>query len=81
MKMTQRENMLRALRRDEPESVPFDFELYPSQKERFKERFGTENYREYFDFPMRYIEPRPSRHLNDYNRYYRDIEGPIEPLE
>ena len=32
MKMTQRENMLRALRRDEPESVPFDFELYPPRK-------------------------------------------------
>ena len=81
MKMTKRENMLRALRRDGPESVPFDFELCTSQKKRFKERFGTENYREYFDFPMRYIELHPSKHVNDYSRYYQDVSGPIEPLE
>ena len=34
--MNKRENMLRALRRDNPESVPFDFELCPSQIENFE---------------------------------------------
>ena len=79
--MNKRENMLRALRRDHPERVPFDFELCPSQKQAFKLRFGTDNYRAYFDFPMRYIELKPSRHVNDYSRYYTDVTDPYEPLE
>ena len=39
--MNKRENMLRALRRDNPESVPFDFELCPSQIENFEKRNGS----------------------------------------
>lgn len=79
--MNKRENMLRALRRDCPESVPFDFELCPSQAERFEKKFGTRNYREYFDFPMRYIEPHPSQHLNDYSKYYEGVKEEMEPIE
>lgn len=79
--MNKRENMLRALRRDNPESVPFDFELCPSQIENFEKKNGTPNYREFFDFPMRYVELNPSQHVNDYSKYYQDVEGPIEPLE
>ncbi len=79
--MNKRENMLRALRRDNPESVPFDFELCPSQIENFEKRNGTRNYREYFDFPMRYVELNPTKQINDYSKYYQDVEGPIEPLE
>lgn len=79
--MNKRENMLRALRRDCPESVPFDFELCPSQTERFAQKFGTPDYRAYFDFPMRYIEIKPSEHINDYSKYYEGIEGKLEPIE
>ena len=79
--MTKRENMLRALRRDHPETVPFDFELCPSQIDRFEQINGTRNYREFFDFPMRYVELNPSRHIHDYSRYYEGVPGPLEPLE
>ena len=79
--MNKRENMLRALRRDNPESVPFDFELCPSQIDNFEKRNGTRNYREYFDFPMRYVELNPSKHINDYSKYYEGEEGPLEPIE
>lgn len=40
--MNKRENMLRALRRDNPESVPFDFELCPSQIENFEKETEPE---------------------------------------
>jgi hypothetical protein len=36
--MTNRENVLRALRRDSPERVPFDFVLCPSHVENFKKK-------------------------------------------
>ena len=38
--MNNRENVLRALRRNNPESVPFDFVLCPSQIERFEKETG-----------------------------------------
>ena len=49
--------------------------------EPFEKRNGTRNYREYFDFPMRYVEMNPTKQINDYSKYYQDVEGPIEPLE
>ena len=77
--MNKRENMLRALRRDNPESVPFDFDLCPSQIDNFEKRNGTRNYREYFDFPMRYVELNPTKQHYDYSKYYEGIEGELEP--
>lgn len=79
--MNKRENLLKALRRDNPEYVPCDFELCPSHIEAFEKAHGTKNYREYYDFPCRYIDLKPSQHVNDYSKYYEDIEGKIEPID
>lgn len=78
--MTKRENLLRALRRDHPEFVPFDMDLSPEQLKRFKERTGTEDFRGYYDFAYRYVELNPTKVHNDYSKYYADIEGDYEPL-
>ncbi len=78
--MNKRENLLRALRRDNPEYVPFDMDLCPSHVQRFKERTGTADFREYYDFPFRFVEILPSKHVADYSAYYGgSLEG-LEPL-
>ena len=79
--MNKRENLLRALRRDNPERVPFDFDLCPSQIDNFEKRNGTRNFREFFDFPMRYVELNPTKQHYDYSKYYEGIEGVLEPIE
>lgn len=78
--MNKRENLLRALRRDHPASVPFDMDLCPSQLENLKKRIGTEDFREYYDFAYRYVELNPTRLHTDFSPYYEGVEGKLEPL-
>ena len=54
--MTNRENVFRALRRDNPARVPFDMILCPAHVENLKKRTGTDDYQTYFQFPYRCIE-------------------------
>ena len=78
--MNKRENLLRALRREGPEYVPFDMDLCPSQLENLKKRIGTDDFREYYDFAYRYVELNPTRLNRDFSRYYEGVEGKLEPL-
>ena len=78
--MTKRENLLRALRRDNPEYVPFDMDLCPAQLERMKERTGTDDFHEYYDMAYRFVELKPTRLRRDFSKYYEGIEGKLEPL-
>ena len=78
--MNKRENLLRALRRDNPEYVPVEMELCPSLLDAFEEKYGTRDFREHYDFAFRYIEPKPTKITNDYSKYYQGVEGEIEPL-
>ena len=57
---TNRENVLRALRRDNPEKIPFEFVLCPFHVREFEKRTGTKDYMKYFGFPFRYVEPNPT---------------------
>ncbi|MBQ4562304.1 MAG: hypothetical protein IJA55_08275 [Clostridia bacterium] len=68
--MTPRENLLAALRRQNPERVPFYFELCPSLKEEFKAKTGADNYEEYYDFDARTFTYTPTQHQNDYSEYF-----------
>lgn len=77
---TNRENVLRALRRDNPEKVPFEFVLCPFHVKEFKKRTGTEDYMKYFGFPFRYVEPNPSMEKIDYSKYYDNLPANAEPL-
>jgi len=78
--MNNRENVLRALRRDNPSSVPFDFVLCPSQIEKFRQETGTSDYMEHFKFPFRYIEPNKTSKNYDYKKYYDDLPPDVSPL-
>ena len=78
--MTNRENVLRALRRDNPERVPFEFVLCPSHIEEFKKRTGSDDYQEYYGFPIRYIELNPTKLRTDFSGYYDNLPADAEPL-
>lgn len=68
--MTPRENLLAALRRQNPERVPFYFELCPSLKDEFKAKTGKENYEEYYGFDCRTFTYTPTKNQNDYSEYF-----------
>lgn len=78
--MNNRENTLRALRREKPERLPFDFSLCPSQLDKFKQMTGKTDYMEYFNFPFRYVELQPTTKLTDYSKYYRILPSNVRPL-
>lgn len=78
--MNNRENTLRALRRDKPERVPFDFSLCPSLLERFQLETGQTDYMKYFDFPFRYVELQPTTKKTDYSGYYSNLPANARPL-
>ncbi|MBR5559348.1 MAG: hypothetical protein IKU72_03795 [Oscillospiraceae bacterium] len=69
--MTNRENFIRAIRRDNPEYVPLDFRLCPSQNDRFKEKTGSEDFMEYYNLPIRYVELNPTNKNYDFIPYYK----------
>lgn len=71
--MTPRENVLAALRRENPQWVPFYFELCPSLLETFKAKTGTEDYQEYYNFDVRSFGIQPTRHQNDYSQYFKNL--------
>lgn len=78
--MNKRENLLRALRRDNPEYVPIDFTLCPSHVAAFEKVHGTSDYQEFYDFAYRYVELNPTKIAPDYSKYYTDVKEDYEPL-
>ena len=81
MHMTNRENILRALRREQPERVGFDFVLSPALHEEFKRRTGHEDYAEYYNFPTRNLELNPTRLQTDYSVYFENLPPGTRPLD
>jgi uroporphyrinogen decarboxylase len=59
--MTPRENILKALRREEFESVPVDFVLCQSQIENFRKKFGHDDYETHFGLCHRSFEMNAQR--------------------
>ena len=78
--MTNRENVFRALRRDNPERVPFDMTLCPAHIENLKRKTGTGDYHAYFQFPYRYVELEATARKCDYSHYYRNLPPEARPL-
>jgi uroporphyrinogen decarboxylase len=68
--MTERENLLRALRRDHPDHVPFGFSLCDSLELMFREKVGHGDYRDHFNMPFRDLDILPSKRLADYGVYH-----------
>lgn len=71
--MTERENLLRAVRRDSPAHVPYCFSLCESQERNFRSQTGSLDYMEYFRMPFRYVEILPTTHRQDYSMFFRSL--------
>jgi len=71
--MIPRERVLTAMRREEPDKVPMQFSLCPSQMERFRRKTGASNPAEYFGFGIRGIGIRATKQKNDFSKYTVDF--------
>lgn len=78
--LSNRENVLRALRRQQPEKIPFEFVLCPLHIENLYKKVGTRDYHEYFNFPIRYVELNPTKKKTDFTVFYDHIPENTEPL-
>ena len=65
--------MLTAMRREEPDRVPMQFSLCPSQMERFKEETGASNPAEYFGFGTRGVGIGKTKLKTDFPAYTADF--------
>ena len=70
--MTPRERILTALRREEPDRVPMEFSLCPSQMERFRKETGATNPSEYFGFGTRSVGLARTKLETDFSKYTTD---------
>jgi uroporphyrinogen decarboxylase len=79
--MTNRTNILRALRRQQPESVGFDFVFSPALLDEFRSRHGHENYQDHYQFPLRCIELDPTRLTTDYTVFFDELPPGTRSLD
>lgn len=68
--MTKRENIIRILKRQDGEHIPFELSFTPKLQKEFEQRTGTDNVAEYYDFDFRRVGLNPSRIKLDFSRYY-----------
>ena len=68
--MDARQNVLRMLRRQGPESVPFEFNLCQAQQEAMEQATGGVPYPEFFQFQVRTVAARRPQ-PGDFSAYYR----------
>jgi len=71
--MTPRERILTALKREEPDRVPMEFSLCPSQMERFRKETGASSPAEYFGFGIRGVGIKRTKLKNDFSKYTADF--------
>jgi len=68
--MNHRERILTALRRREPDRVPFDVKFTAPKYHEFVQRTGATDPYEYFELDYRYVPIKPPRSLPDFSRYF-----------
>ena len=78
MTMTYRENLVRAMRRDNPEFVPFEFGMVSTLREKLVKETGTEDLESYFRSELYYanqgikgVGAGPTNIKHDFMKYYR----------
>jgi uroporphyrinogen decarboxylase len=73
--MTSRERVVTAMRRQEPDRVPFDFLLgyTPYQANELRRRTGSADFNEYFQTDARCVGIGPTRLRTDFARYFEDL--------
>lgn len=72
--MTSRERVLTAMRRREPDRVPFDFGhgFAPAKLDELKERAGATDPNEYFQTDTRTVTIAPTQCPHDYSEYHKN---------
>jgi len=78
MKMTPRERVLRALRRQVPDRVPKSFGWTPPVLEMMRARIGDVHPHDYFGVEIRSVGPAPTRHPGEFSRYFAELSLPAE---
>jgi uroporphyrinogen decarboxylase len=78
--MTNRENVLKTLRKHNPQKVPFEFVLCPKYIEEFEKRTGSDDYLEYYGFPIRYVEPNTTKKKTDFSKLYKTLPANAMPI-
>jgi uroporphyrinogen decarboxylase len=78
--MTSRENVIRSIKREKSQSIPFDIVLCPSHLKTFKSKTGTEDYRSHYGIPFRYVELEPTTTVRDFAPYYHNLPDNAKPL-
>jgi uroporphyrinogen decarboxylase len=68
--LSQRENLLRVLRRQDADHIPFALSLCPKLAGEFRERYDTDDYEAFYGFPFRHVAPGPSRQIIDYSPWH-----------
>ncbi len=71
--MTPGERVLTAMRREEPDRVPMQFSLCPSQMKRFEEETGASSPAEYFGFGTRGVGIGRTKLETDFSAYTADF--------
>ena len=71
--MTPRENFLRALRRDNPEFVPWHISLGTQHQAQLKNVYGSEDEAAYFGLCHRLINLNPTIRTGAYDHYYKEL--------
>ena len=71
--MDERTNIIRAIRRQNPDHVPFGFTMCDSLIKSFEEKTGSNDYSEYFNMPFRYVDILPTQKHDLYSKYYEKL--------
>ncbi len=83
-KASYRELFIQAVKRKRSDYIPFDFDLCPSLYYTFKERTGHDNYKDYFNMPLRfcYVPCNISADQNNhFSRYYDNPDSAVSYSE
>ena len=73
--MSKRENLLRALRRQNPDHVPFALSFCPKLAAEFRDRYGVDDYETWYGFPFRHVSIGPSARTIDYTPWHPHLPG------
>lgn len=68
--MTRREKYFKTVKRELEGYIPFEFSLCPSLLKEFNKKYGTNNYEEYFEFPLRWVGPKYLKRGIDFTQYF-----------
>lgn len=71
--MTNRENFFAAMSHQKPERIPFFLRLCEELEDKFEKRYGTRDYRAYFESPIIPVKINPTRNQHDFSCYFKNL--------